>query len=94
MGDDDLLRPGTLGRVGQVIDSQPNLGVGLRPYESVDYATDQRIELFRYFHEDRHFPAGARTMRTFFRRCVSIAGFTIQTGSAPRTPTLDSRYTQ
>lgn len=54
----------------------------------------QRIELFRYFPEDRHFPAGARTMRTCFRRCVSIAGFNIHAASAPRTPTLDSRYTQ
>jgi abequosyltransferase len=82
MGDDDLLRPGALRRVAQVIESQPNLGVILRAYESVDYATGQRIELFRYFPEDRHFPAGAPTMRTFFRRCVSIAGFTIHTASA------------
>lgn len=84
MGDDDLLRPGALATVGNVIARHPNLGVVLRAYESVDYATGARIELFRYFPEDRRFPAGAATMRTFFRRCVSIAGFTIHTKSARR----------
>jgi abequosyltransferase len=82
MGDDDLLRPGALRRLGAVLERHPNLGVILRAYESVDYASGERIEIFRYFPEDRHFPAGPQTMRTFFRRCVSIAGFTIHTASA------------
>ena len=84
MGDDDLLRPGALAKVAAVIEKHPSLGVILRAYESVDYATGQRIEVFRYFPDDRLFPAGAPTMRTFFRRCVSIAGFTIHTASARR----------
>jgi len=82
LGDDDLLRPGALAKVAAVLEKNPNLGVLLRAYESVDYATGKRIELFRYFSEDRHFPPGPPTMRTFFRRCVSIAGFTIHTASA------------
>jgi abequosyltransferase len=82
MGDDDLLKPGALRRLAETIAGHPNLGVILRAYESVDYATGQRIELFRYFPDDRRFAAGAATMRTFFRRCVSIAGFTIHTASA------------
>src|SRR5512140_1350659 len=36
MGDDDLLKPGALARVRQVIEREPNLGVVLRAYESVD----------------------------------------------------------
>jgi len=84
MGDDDLLRPGALRRVGNVIRDNPGLGVILRAYEQVDFETGQRIELFRYFAEDRRFPPGPPTMRTFFRRCVSIAGFTIHTASARR----------
>ncbi len=84
MGDDDLLRPGALARVGSVVSSTPNLGVVLRGYETVDYATGERIEAFRYFPGDRLFKAGASTMRTFFRRCVSIAGFTIHTATARR----------
>ena len=84
MGDDDLLRPSALARVGSIIAKTENLGVLLRSYESIDYATGQRIELFRYFPEDRFFKAGPPTMRTFFRRCVSIAGFTIHTASARR----------
>ena len=84
MGDDDLLLPGALGRLGAVIERQPNLGVILRAYEQVNHATGERIEIFRYFPEDRLFAAGPPTMRTFFRRCVSIAGFTIHTESARR----------
>jgi len=82
MGDDDLMRPGALARVGSAIEKNPNLGVILRAYEDVDYATGKQTEVFRYFPSDRRFPAGAPTMRTFFRRCVSIAGFTIHTASA------------
>ena len=52
MGDDDLLRPGALKKVGVVIESHSNLGVLPRAYESVDYGTGERIELFRYFPED------------------------------------------
>jgi glycosyltransferase involved in cell wall biosynthesis len=84
MGDDDLLRPGALRRVGDVIRNNPSLGVILRAYEQVDFATGQHVEIFRYFAEDRRFPPGPPTMRTFFRRCVSIAGFTIHTTSARR----------
>ena len=82
MGDDDLMRPGALSRVGSAIEKNANLGVILRAYEEVDYATGKQIEVFRYFPQDRRFPAGSPTMRTFFRRCVSIAGFTIHTASA------------
>jgi hypothetical protein len=82
MGDDDLMRPGALARVGSAIRQNSNLGVILRAYEEVDYATGKQIEVFRYFPADRRFSAGAPTMRTFFRRCVSIAGFTIHTASA------------
>jgi glycosyltransferase involved in cell wall biosynthesis len=84
MGDDDLLRPGALARLGEVIRNNPGLGVILRAYEQVDFASGRHVELFRYFAEDRRFPPGPPTMRTFFRRCVSIAGFTIHTASARR----------
>ena len=84
MGDDDLLRPGALRRLGDVIEKNRNLGVILRAYEQVDFETGRRIEVFRYFPEDRMFPPGPPTMRTFFRRCVSIAGYTIHTASAQR----------
>jgi glycosyltransferase involved in cell wall biosynthesis len=82
MGDDDLMRPGALARVGAAIEANGNLGVILRAYEEVDYATGKQHEVFRYFPSDRRFPAGSPTMRTFFRRCVCIAGFTIHTESA------------
>ncbi len=82
MGDDDLLRPGALRRVGEVIESHSNLGVILRAYEQIDLSTGRQIEIFRYFSSDRLFPAGVDTIRTFFRRSVSIAGYTVHTESA------------
>ncbi len=82
MGDDDLLRPGALARLGEVIGKHGNLGVILRAYEHVNFETGERMEIFQYFDSDRFFPAGADTIRTFFRRSVSIAGFTIHTATA------------
>jgi abequosyltransferase len=82
MGDDDLLRPGALARLGEVIRKHPQLGVILRGYDHVDLQTGERTEVFRYFDSDRFFPSGADTIRTFFRRSVAIAGFTIHTQSA------------
>ena len=82
MGDDDLLKPGALARFGEVIHQHENLGVILRAYEHVNLATGEHMEVFRYFDSDRFFPAGPDTIRTFFRRSVSIAGFTIHTESA------------
>ncbi len=82
MGDDDLLKPGALRRVAQVIDDNPKLGVILRAYEFVAFDTGVQTQVFRYFAEDRRFPAGAETIRTFFRRAVPIAGYTVHTETA------------
>jgi abequosyltransferase len=82
MGDDDLLLPGALETLGAVLRKHDNLGVILRAYEQVDLKSGERIEIFRYFPTDRFFPHGADTIRTFFRRSVPIAGFTVHTESA------------
>ncbi len=82
MGDDDALNPGALGRLREVIQKHANLGVILRAYEFVDFHTGRRTEVFRYFADDRLFVAGADTIRTFFRRSVSVAGFTVHTRGA------------
>lgn len=82
MGDDDLLCPGALTHVARVLSAHANLGVILRAYETIDLHSGARLQLFRYFEDDRFFPAGAATIRTFFRRSVSIAGYTVHTQSA------------
>jgi glycosyltransferase involved in cell wall biosynthesis len=82
MGDDDVLNPGAIARLRAVIEKHANLGVILRAYEFVDFQTGRRTEVFRYFEDDRFFPAGADTIRTFFRRSVSVAGFTVHTAAA------------
>ncbi len=81
MGDDDILKPGALARVASVVEKHPNLGVILRAYEHVDLEAKHQTSVFRYFATDRYFPPGVDTIRTFFRRSVSIAGYTIHTTS-------------
>jgi glycosyltransferase involved in cell wall biosynthesis len=82
MGDDDMLKPGAIARLRAVIGKHANLGVILRAYEFVDFQTGEQLEIFRHFGDDRLFLAGAATIRTFFRRSVSIAGFTVHTRTA------------
>ena len=89
MGDDDLLRPGALTRLAGVLAKYDNLGVILRAYETVDFTSGTRLEIFRYFDGDRFFAAGPDAIKTFFRRSVSIAGFTIHTQSARAVATAE-----
>ncbi|MCC7538108.1 MAG: glycosyltransferase family 2 protein [Deltaproteobacteria bacterium] len=87
MGDDDLLKPGALTKIASALRAHPRIGVIIRSYEHVDHDTLEQTEVFRYFAEDRLFPAGLDTICTLFRRSVSIAGFTVHTESARRVAT-------
>lgn len=87
MGDDDILRPGALARVGAAIEKHPELGVILRAYEQVHLKTGEQLQVFRYFPEDRFFTRGPDAVRTFFRRSVSIAGYTVHTETARQAST-------
>lgn len=84
MGNDDLMCPGALSVVAEVIDRHPNVGVVLRSYAAFDGTPDKVSQVFRYFDSERFFPAGADTVVTFYRRSVVISGMVIHRGEAQK----------
>ena len=82
MGNDDLLAPGALSAVATALGELRGVGVVLRSYSSFLSDPEQPEEVFRYFSEDRVFPAGPDTVVTFFRRCVFISGMVFKRSSA------------
>lgn len=82
MGNDDLMAPGALSVLEAALGTYPNVGVVLRSYASFMNSPDELVEKFRYFDRNTFFPAGARTIVTFFRRCVFISGMAVKRESA------------
>ena len=82
MGDDDLMLPGALQKIGEIIDKYDNLGIILRSWCIIDRETRETMELFRYFSMDRFFPSGNDSVIALFRRSVTISGFTVHRKSA------------
>lgn len=84
MGNDDLLAEGALVSVANAVRTHPNVGVVLRSYDSFDDDPGRPVQVFRYFDNEGFFPAGPRTIVTFFRRCVFISGMVVRRESAHR----------
>lgn len=84
MGNDDLMCPGALGKVGSALERYDNVGVLVRSYEAFDGTPDNVVQTFRYFDSERFFPAGAESIATVFRRSVVIPGMVIHRDSAVR----------
>jgi abequosyltransferase len=82
MGDDDLLSPGALLRVGSVLDKYPNLGAINRAYRVLDRITGSVITESHYYPSDRYFPAGVKTAASFFRRFITISGLVVRRDSS------------
>ena len=82
MGNDDLLASGALGAVAAAVRERQDVGVVLRSYSSFVSNPEEPEQVFRYFDEDRVFPAGSDTVVTFFRRCVFISGMVFKRSSA------------
>lgn len=77
MGNDDLLSPGALRVIGAGLARHPGVGVVMRSYASFDESPDRINQVFRYFDAERTFEPGARTIVTFFRRCVVLPGLVL-----------------
>lgn len=84
MGNDDLLCPGALAAVADCIARHPNIGVLLRSYADFDSSPENIRQEFRYFPDERVFPAGVATVATFFRRSTVISGMVIHREAALR----------
>jgi len=82
MGNDDLMCAGALRIVADALQRHSNVGVLVRAYADFDGTPDHINQTFRYFPDERFFPAGANSIATVFRRSVVISGMTIQRDAA------------
>lgn len=87
MGNDDLMCCGALKKVASTIDKYESVGVIVRSYASFDETPDKINQVFRYFPEERVFPAGSDSISTVFRRSVVIPGMVIHREAAQRLET-------
>ena len=82
MGNDDILAPNALRVIASGVTRHKDVGVVMRSYASFDGTTDNIVQVYRYFDQERFFPASVGTSVTFFRRCVVIPGLTLHRESA------------
>ena len=82
MGNDDLMCPNALQAIFDSISRHPKIGVFLRSFEAFEGAPQNIVQTFKYFDKERFFPAGARTISTFYKRSVVIPGVTFHRGAA------------
>lgn len=82
MGNDDLLCPGALSVVTSAVRRYPNVGAIMRSYAVFEGPSDNITQEFRYFPDERFFPAGKDSIVTFFRRMVVIPGIVLHRPTA------------
>jgi abequosyltransferase len=82
MGNDDLMCEGTLAHVAEVIGRHPGLGVLVRSYAAFNGTPDNIDQTFRYFPDERVYPAGADAVAVAFRRSVVIPGMVLHRADA------------
>ncbi|MDA8117001.1 MAG: glycosyltransferase family 2 protein [Actinomycetota bacterium] len=87
MGNDDLMCPAALATVEAAIQRYPDVGAVMRTYATFDSDPRTVREVFRYFPNERFFPAGADSVVTFFRRMVVISGIVLNRKAALRCAT-------
>jgi glycosyltransferase involved in cell wall biosynthesis len=89
MGNDDLMCAGALRTVSDAVNRHPDVGVVVRSYASFDDDPENINQTFRYFPEERFFPAGSDTISTVYRRSVVIPGMVIHRDAAQRFATAE-----
>lgn len=82
MGNDDLMCPNALAKVGESLGRHPNVGVLLRSYAAFEGIPENITQTFRYFERELFFPAGADSIATIYRRSVVIPGMVIHREAA------------
>jgi len=84
MGNDDVLAPGALRAVADVLARHPDAGVVLRAFACFDGTPDNVVSVHRYFPDEMRFEAGTDAVVAFFRRLVVMSGIVIHRESALR----------
>jgi abequosyltransferase len=82
MGNDDLMCPGALATVADLLGRHQNVGLVLKSYAWFDYVPENINQEVRYFKEEREFAAGREAIRVCYRRSGTIAGYIIHRDSA------------
>lgn len=82
MGNDDLMCTGALKTISDTIFRYPKIGVFLRSFAAFEGAPGNIVQIFKYFDKELFFPAGARTISTFYKRSVVIPGVTFHREAA------------
>ena len=82
MGNDDLMCPGALSAVANVLERHKKVGLVLKSYAWFDDVPEKINQEIRYFAEEREFAPGAEAIRICFRRSGVISGYIIHTRSA------------
>lgn len=82
MGNDDLMCPGALAAIADVLHRTPNCGVLVRTYATFDRSPDIHKQVFRYYPDEHAIPPGHQAIAAAFRRSVVIPGMVIHRDSA------------
>jgi abequosyltransferase len=82
MGNDDLMCPGAIKIISDIISRYPKVGVFLRSFAAFEGNPGNIVQTFRYFDKELFFPAGARSISTFYKRSVVIPGVTLHREAA------------
>jgi len=73
MGDDDVVCPGAIKKVLNVLTANPDIGMALREWEEVDL-NGTLLSTSKYYPGDKVFEAGMDTVAEFFRKSIFISG--------------------
>lgn len=82
MGNDDLMCPGSLRHLAELIQKHPGLGFVLRGYAVFDQTPDKILHELRYFSDERELPAGEEAIVICYRRSGVISGYIIHRDDA------------
>lgn len=77
LGNDDVLCPGALKNLSEVIARNEDVGVILRGYGWFNGTPDNVVQTVKYFPDERFMPAGLDSLAFFFRRSCVLAGLTV-----------------
>ena len=78
LGNDDLMCPGALMHLSDVLRRHPEVGFVLRSYSWFYTDSDRPEETIRYFSDELVFSAGAEAIRVCFRRSGVISGYIVR----------------
>jgi glycosyltransferase involved in cell wall biosynthesis len=87
MGDDDVMFPHCVEKLTAAIEKHSSLGIIRGGWALLDQQTESIHEIFKYFPDDRFFPAGEKSAVVLFRRSTFISGFTVHRESAIQSET-------